>query len=154
MLDALREYLLERPDRYLDEMAVFLWDEFDIRVTKSSISRALASIGWTKKAARSVAKERNADLRDFYLYNLSALRSYHLVFVDESGCDKRISFRGTGWSPLGTIPAQITRFHRDRRYQILLAYTQEGVLLSRVFQGTTDNTIYEDFIEQLLHHCG
>jgi hypothetical protein len=28
MLEALREYLLEKPDRYLDEMAVFLWDEF------------------------------------------------------------------------------------------------------------------------------
>jgi len=55
---------------------------------------------------RHVAKERNADLRDFYLYNLSAFHSYHLVFVDESGYDKRIGFRRTGWSPLGITPVQ------------------------------------------------
>jgi transposase len=154
MLDALRQRLLEKPGLYLDEMAVFLYDEFDALVTTSTISRSLKSVGWTKKVIRHIAKERNADLRDFYLHNLSDFRSYHLVFVDESGCDKRIGFRRTGWSPLGVTPAQIAHFHRDRRYQILPAYTQDGVLLSRVFQGTTDSAIYEDFIEQLIHHCG
>lgn len=67
MLQALRQHLLEKPGLYLDEMVVFLWDEFEIIVTAMSISRALGSIGWPKKVARSVAKERNADLRDFYL---------------------------------------------------------------------------------------
>jgi transposase len=104
MLDALCEHLLEKPDLYQDEMTIFLWDEFEVLVTTFSIGRALASIGWTKKAARRVAKEQNADLRDFYLHNLSAFRSYHLVYVDESGCDKRIGFRRTGWSPLGVTP--------------------------------------------------
>ena len=44
--------------------------------------------------------------------------------------------------------------HRDRRHQILPAYTQDGVVLSRVFQGSTDGAVFEDFIEELLHHCG
>ena len=57
MLNALREYLLEMSDLYLDEMAVFLWDGFEVLATKSSISRALSSIGWLKKAARRVVKE-------------------------------------------------------------------------------------------------
>jgi transposase len=154
MLDALREHLLEKPGLYQEEMAVFLWDEFGILVSAPSISRALASIGWTKKTTRHIARERNADLRDFYLHNLSEFRSYHLVYVDESGCDKRIGFRRTGWSPLGVPPVQVTRFHRDRSYQILPAYTQDGILLSRVFQGSTDGERFDDFIEQLLHHCG
>jgi hypothetical protein len=41
-----------------------------------SISRVLVSVGWSKKAAQRVAKWRNADLRDIYLYELSAFRSY------------------------------------------------------------------------------
>jgi hypothetical protein len=86
MLEALCEHLLEKPSLYQDEMAVFLWDEFRVLVTTCSISRALASIRWSKKAARQIAKERNADLQDFQLYNLSGFRSYHLVYVDESGC--------------------------------------------------------------------
>lgn len=153
MLEALCDHLKEKPTLYQDEMAVFLWDEFGKHVTIQSISRALASVGWSKKAARQVAKEQNADLRDYYLHSLSPYSSYQLVYVDESGCDKRAGFRRTGWSPLGVTPVQISKFHRDQRYQILPAYTQEGVLLSRVFQGSTDATMFEDFIKQLLQHC-
>ena len=154
MLEALREHLLEKPGLYQDEMAEFLWDEFGVLVTRFSISRALVSIGWSKKAARQVAKERNADLRDMYLRNLSEFRSYHLVYIDESGCDKRVGFRHTAWAPLGITPVQVSRFHRGQRYQILPAYAQDGILLSRIFRGSTDAAIFEDFIEQLLHHCG
>jgi len=49
---------------------------------------------------------RNADLRDLYLHNTEDFDPEHYVFVDESGCDKRIGFRRTGWSPLGVTPVQ------------------------------------------------
>ncbi|CAK41749.1 uncharacterized protein An13g03530 [Aspergillus niger] len=153
MLEAVLERLKEKPTLYLDELVVFIYDDFGKRVTKQSLSRTLASIGWSNKAARQRAREQNADLRDFYLHSLSPYSSYQLVYVDESGCDKRIGFRRSGWSPLGVTPIQISKFHRDQRYQILPAYTQKGVLLSRVFQGSTDASMFEDFIEQLLHHC-
>jgi transposase len=96
MIKALCEHLSEKPGLYLDEMAVLLWDEFQTTITTSSIRRALVAIGWSKKVARQRAKEQNADLRDYYLHNLSDFQSYYLVYVDESGCDKRIGFRRTG----------------------------------------------------------
>jgi hypothetical protein len=132
MLTAFREHLLEKPGLYRDEMAVFLYDEFGVLVAVSSISRALAATEWSNKTIRRVAQERNADLRDLYLHNLFEFRSYHFVYIDESGCDKRIGFRRTGWSLLGVTPVQVTRFHQDQRYHILPTYTQEGVLF---FQG-------------------
>jgi transposase/DNA-binding CsgD family transcriptional regulator len=89
-----------------------------------------------------------------YLHNLLSFYSYYLVFVDESGCDKRVGFRRTGWAPLGVTPAQVSQFHRGQRYQILPAYAQDGVVLSRVFQGSTNASLFEDFIAQLLEHCG
>jgi transposase len=55
MLDALREYLLEKPALYQEEMAVFLWDEFDVLVSTHSISRALKAAKWSKKVARQIA---------------------------------------------------------------------------------------------------
>ena len=88
MLAALCDHLLEKPGLYRDEMAVFLYDEFGVLVAVSSISRALADTEWSKKTIRRVAQERNADLRDLYLHNLSEFRSYHFVYIDESGCDK------------------------------------------------------------------
>jgi hypothetical protein len=99
MLRALCDRLIEKPHTYQDEMVVFLWDEFGILVTTHSISRALSEVGWSKKTARRVVQERSAELRDLYLHNLSEFHSYHLVYIDEAGCDRRAGFRQTGWSP-------------------------------------------------------
>lgn len=55
MLDALCDRLLERPGLYLDEVAIFLWDEFLILATTSSIRKALVSKGWSIKTARQSA---------------------------------------------------------------------------------------------------
>ena len=154
MLDTLCDHLAEKPGLYIDEMANFLWDEFDILPSSSSIQRALSRAGWTKKTARQKAKEQNPQLRDFYQHRLSEFCSHHLVFVDESRCDKRVGHRRTGWSPLGVTPVQVSKFHRGQRYQILPAYTQDGILLSRIFKGSTDAVLFESFIEQLLQHCG
>jgi transposase len=71
MLDALCEYLLEKPELYQEEMVLFLLDEFKVHVSTSSIARALNSISWTRKTIRRVAKGRNADLQDLYMHNRS-----------------------------------------------------------------------------------
>ncbi|KAJ5216904.1 hypothetical protein N7468_009912 [Penicillium chermesinum] len=154
MQDALCDQLAESPSLYIEEMTKFLWDEFNIAPSSSSIQRALSRVGWTKKTTRQKAKEQNPQLRDFYQHKLSEFRSYQLVFVDESGCDKRVGHRRTGWSPLGVAPVQVAKFHRGQRFQILPAYTQDGILLSRIFKGSTDAVLFESFVRQLLQHCG
>jgi hypothetical protein len=133
MLDALCKHLLDKPDLYHHEMVDFVWNRFQVHVTVSSIRRALKSRGWSKKKIGRIAKAWNADLRDLYSHNTSHIRSWQYVFVDESGCDKRIRQRRTGWSPLGVTPIQISQFQRKQRYQILPAYTQDGVIFVRVF---------------------
>jgi hypothetical protein len=47
-------------------------------------------------------------------HNLSEFESYHLVYIDESGCDKRIGYRRTGWAPLGVTLVQVAKFHRGQ----------------------------------------
>lgn len=95
MLDALCDHLAGKPGLYVEEMTIFWWDEFNILPSSSSVKRALSRAGWTKKKAQQRAKEQNPQLRDYYQHKLSDFRSYHLVFVDESGCDKRIGYPAT-----------------------------------------------------------
>jgi transposase len=118
MGDAFQQFLLEVPGSSVEELVEFLRKNFGTPSTPSTISRYLKSIGWSKRKPRRVAKERNPDLRDAYLHKLSYFHSYHLVYVDESGCDKRIGFRRTAWAPIGVTPVQIAKFHRGQRYQI------------------------------------
>lgn len=150
MIDALREHLRDQPTLYLDEMVRFLWNKFGVFVTTYSVGRALKSIGWTKKTVRRVAQGRNDDLRDLHIHNMAGIRSWQLVFVDESGCDQRGVLRRTGWAPLGVTPVEVSWFRREKRYQILPPYTQDGIIFARVFQGSTTAEVFEEFIEQLL----
>lgn len=79
MLDALCDHFAEKPGLYVKEMAFFLWDEFNILPSSTSIKRDLSRAGWTKEKGQQKAKEQNPQLRDFYQHKLSEFRSYHLV---------------------------------------------------------------------------
>jgi len=116
ILDALCEHLLEKPDEDSDDIVVFLWDEFNTLVSRWTVSRALASGNWTAKTIRCIASGRNADLRVYYEYTVSEILWYRRVYVDESGCDKRVGFPRRGWSPRGVTPTKVTQFYRGQRY--------------------------------------
>jgi transposase len=154
MLEALLNLLRDNSTLHLDEMAIFVWDTFDELLSPSTISRSLKRAGWSKKVARRIAQEQNADLRDMYQYDLSEYEDKQVVYVDETGCDKRAGYRRMGWSPFGVTPVQVARFQRGQRYHILPAYTCDGILHARIYQGTTDSTVFEDFIAELLSLCG
>ncbi|KAK1517409.1 hypothetical protein CABS01_16637 [Colletotrichum abscissum] len=154
MLSALRGNLAVDPCLTLNQMAAFLRKYYEADVSRFSISRTLRKDKWSQKATQNVAQERNLDLRDEFMHQISQYRSEQLVFVDESGIDKSIGIRRRGWAPRGKRPRQIKRFHRGRRYQILPAYTQDGVIHFRVYEGSTDAKVFESFIEILLLHCG
>jgi transposase len=139
---------------YQYEMVQFLYRKFGKNVSERSIGRALRSRGWTRTLIHRIAQQRDADLRDYYLHRISQYKSYQLVFIDESGCDRKAGYRRWGWSPKGTSPVQVTKFDRGKRWHILPAYAQDGILLRRVYQGSTDTEFFEDFIEHLLHYCG
>jgi transposase len=153
MRKALCDTLVKQPYLYRCEMAEFLYQKFGRRISERSIGRTLRSIGWTRKTIRRIAQQRDADLRDHYLHRISQYKSYQLIFVDESGCDRREGYRRWGWSPKGSSPVQIAKFGRGKRWHILPAYTQSGILLRRVYQGSTDSDSFEDFILSGGQYC-
>ncbi|KAK4206180.1 hypothetical protein QBC37DRAFT_243634, partial [Rhypophila decipiens] len=116
MRDALFEQLAKRPDMFRYEMIEFLYDSFGLEVSLTTLSRTLKTERWTRKTNGRVAKQRNPDLRELCLYKLSDCQSYQLVFIDESGCDKRSGHRREGWAPSGATPVQVDEFNREQRF--------------------------------------
>ena len=88
------------------------------------------------------------------MYEISSLRPDQLVFIDETRLDRSIRIGRKGWAPQGKRPCQIKQFHCSRRFQILPAYTQDGVIHFQVYEGSTDTRVFEDFIKELLPYCG
>ena len=51
VLAALLDYLLSKPDLYLDEMVEFVWDQYEVAVSTAVVQRALKTYNWTKTSA-------------------------------------------------------------------------------------------------------
>lgn len=99
MREALLEYLVQKPGLTLEEMVVYLWDDFESRATTSSISRALHTASWSKKKARGIAKGRGADLRDFiYIAFLTSIP------IKSSMSTNQAATSGLGSDALGGLP--------------------------------------------------
>jgi len=90
----LRVYLFEKPTAYLDEVAWWLNDVFDIQLNISTLSRHLHRIGWSRKQAMKVAAERNETQRRWFQRTImSQYVDYELVFIDESAAQERTGDR-------------------------------------------------------------
>lgn len=113
--------------------------------------------GGQRRRLDKKSRERNADSRDDYCYLISEFCSYHLVYVDESECDKRIGFRRTGWSPLGKALVQVSKSNRDQQCQILPAYLSTFLLQESVHVSidSTISTLWPipDLISYLNDRC-
>lgn len=75
MRSALHDKLAIVPSMRLKEMVTFLRGEFEVELSRYSIGRDLRSTAWSKKATQNIAQERNVDLRDDYMHEVSSFRS-------------------------------------------------------------------------------
>ena len=136
------------------EMITFLCEEFQIDVSLSTLARCLKSEEITLKASARISDKQNPLLRDLHLHKRSDCQSFQMVCIDEAACNKQTTCRRRGRAKKGRRPTRKGDPSRGPNFQILAALTQEGVELARVYQGSTNGTVFEDFLEQLLEHCG
>lgn len=151
---AIRYELEQCPGLSQQALADFLFKQYSVRVSRATIGRGIQRQVWTKKVMDTVAKERNQELRNFYIEKRSHIDPKCMVFVDETGDDRRRAILKRGYAPKGVRPVQTKRFHRGKRVSCLPAYTLDGIIYSEVYEEYTNNDVFEAFLERLLPHCG
>lgn len=137
-MEKVLELLSIKPDLYLDEIQLFLFDECQIYVSLSTISRHLKSSEWKKKRQQLVAAQRNDRLRNDWLRKISLFTSEMFVFCDESGTDRRDGVRRTAWAPPGVTPIATGKFERGTRFHILPAISVDGIIDLLVYKGQSN----------------
>lgn len=81
-------------------------------------------------------------------------RPHQLVYVDESGCDKRDGARRYGWAPVGETPEGRSRLERGQRYHLLPAITIFGLLDAFVYPGQSNMDGFVRWIrDRVLPQC-
>ena len=147
-------YLEDRPTAYLDEMAWFLFDEYDIICSEMTVWRNLHRLGWSRKKGTKVAKERNERLRDDWALRLGDWDANQLIYIDESASNERTGDRKYAWGPVGLPSYSIQCLKRSKRWSILPAFSVDGYLTWMIHHGSITAQLFCDFIRyQVLPLC-
>jgi hypothetical protein len=101
---------------------------------------------------------------------VALLNPRHLVFVDESACDRRTTYRNRGWAMRGDravrkaffvrgqrcVAQLLHKLHSDcaNRYSILPALSLNGILYVDIVEGSFTAELFQEFIRGLLPQMG
>lgn len=144
----LREYLTGRPQAYLEEVRDWLYDEFDLIVSLTLVSRELKGMRWSRKIATKRAAEQSDALRRVFQARIQTnYTAAQVVALDESACNERTGDRKYGWGPIGQSVELKYSMKRSERWSLLPAMTVDGYLTHRVFQGAITAEIMLDFLK-------
>ncbi len=144
------DFLIEYPTAYIDEVAAFVNEEYDIQTSRETIRKAMKNAHLTRKTISRIPTERDETLRRRWAIELCTMSAEQLVFVDESAANERTMNRRMGWSPRG-FPCKVRMPGRHSvRWSILPAITIEGYISWDIYQGSIDGERFNHFIEQLL----
>ena len=78
---------------YLHEIQTKLEILFGARISTATICRTLRSMGCTRQVMRRVAIQRSDTLRARFMAEASIYDPRMLVWLDETGCDRRNTLR-------------------------------------------------------------
>ena len=73
-----------------------------------------------------------------------------IVWLDETGCDRRDQIRKYGYSLRGERPVYHRLFHRGSRISAITAMSTDGIIALELFQGTLNGDRYLDFLRGTL----
>ena len=83
--------LINKPTIYLDELQRELHDSTGTLVSLATICRTVHRLGFTRKKVQQIAVQRSDELRPEFMAEISVFDPQMLVWVDETGSDRRNS---------------------------------------------------------------
>ena len=89
---------------YLHEIQAKFADRFGTDVSAATLCRTLKRMGCTRQVIQHIALQQSDELRARFMAEISLYDPAMLVWIDESGCDRRDSMRKYGYSLRGIPP--------------------------------------------------
>ena len=146
------QLILRNPGIYLHELQHRLQEAYGVRVHISTICRTLKSMGCTRQVIRHVALQQSEAMRAKFMAEVSIYDPSMLVWIDESGCDRRNSIRKYGYSVRGIRPVDHRILVRGTRYSAVPVMSVQGIQCHDVFlaEGNINGDRFEFFIRNFL----
>ena len=139
--------VLMNPGIYLKEVQQDLYDTTAAEVSLSAICRFLQRVGFSRQKLKLVAKQRDEDLRAQFACDVAMYNPEMLIFLDETGSDKRNCLRKYGYSLRDRPAVSQKLLVCGRRVSVIAFMSVYGMLDMKVVEGNVDSDVYCDFVE-------
>ena len=141
--------ILQNTGIYLSEIQQKLQNHFGVSVSAATICRTLKFMGCTRQVIQHIALQRSDECRAKFMAEISMYDPSMLVWIDESGFDKRDCVRKRAYSVRGMTPRDQRLLIRGTRYSAIPAMSVDGIHDVYLFEGTVDGEKFAEFV----HNC-
>lgn len=141
---------MENPGVQLKEIQEMLLQQLLLSIDSSTICKFLHQSKFTYQKLSLVATQQSTFLRQKFILDVSEYKQEMLVFIDETGTDKRKALRTHGYSLCG-IPMKYHKpLVRGERMSAIAVLSTDGILDVNISQGTNNGSTFYDFFEKYL----
>ncbi len=145
----LMQSVIHNPTMFLHEMQQLLYATTGRWVHVSTICRTLRHLGVTRQKVQVIALQRSEDLRVKFMAEISAFEPEMLIWIDETGTDRRNAIRSYGYSLRGLTPRTYHLKLGGKRISAIGIMTMNGVDVY-LTNDSVNGEKFEDFICQCL----
>ena len=142
--------VVSKPGIYLKEIQTELLLVLMLEVDTSTICRFLHSNGFSHQKMTKVAIQRDCFFRQRYCMDIAVYHPEMLVFLDETGADRRNYLRKFGYSVRGIPIKQHAMFVRGQRVSAIGILSIRGLLDVYVTSGNVNAEVFTEFTEKHL----
>lgn len=131
--------ICENPAVYLGEICSKIKDTTGLTVSGSTVCKLIHRLGFTRKKLMKIASQRSLEYRGAFMANVLQYPRDLIVWVDETGTDRRDQLRKFGYAIRG-LPAVSTHLlTRGIRISAIVAMSSDGVEAYELSIGSTDS---------------
>ena len=140
--------VLTRPGIYLYELQRELLMTTGTEVDCSTICRLFKRLGITRQKIKRIALQRTEEKRGAFMAEMMMYDSSTLLWVDDTGCDRRKLVRDYGYGIRGILP-EIT-LSSSLENATIAAMSNDGVEDIYIQEGNVNGAVFLDFIRRCL----
>ena len=142
----LAQLLLNKPGIYLREIQVELETQLGVVVSLGCLCKYLHRAGFTHQRMSKYAIQRDEDLRKQFVDDVSLYNPEMMIFLDETGTDRRDALRRKGYSIRGKPARNQQLLIRGEHVSVISFLSIEGILGCSIVRGSVNGEIFYDII--------
>ena len=121
-----------------------------ITVSLATICRTLKLMECSRQVVQVVALQRSDCCRARFMAEVACYDPSMLIWIDETGCDKRNCMRKRAYSMRGITPRDHRLLIRGTRYSAIPVVSTEGIKDVCLFEGTVNGEKFLYFVQTCL----